>query len=341
MRTNLLFIIVCISFLGSSVKQNQQETLSEHGLLWKITGNGLQTPSYLFGTFHEEGGMQILDSIQSFDSIFVSTNQFICEMGSRNAFKMLDEKNDSKSDSFLKPWPASDSTYENLLTDKQKSILDSVINNDEFLRIIKEFNIRPIQAIGYIKYSYQKNANKNKIHSKDNSVNDTIKAIILDSYLEQKAKKLNMNIVELDSKEVYRKLNDSIRSYLPLLSYRSEVDYLIYYIQNYPAIDSLQNDIMSKSFSLYLHQEIAQFDLLQDEYSEQNNMIMKYLGGVNFIEILIKMINDERNNIWMKKIPNLINDNSSFIAVGAAHLGGEHGLIHQLRLLNYKVVPIE
>ena len=117
MKTKLLLIIVFLYSLGFS-KLKGQETLLQHGLLWKITGNDLHTPSYLFGTFHGQGGMEILDSIKSFDSIFTSTNQFICEIDFKNAFKLQLEKKGSKSESFLKPWPVIDSTYENLLTDK-------------------------------------------------------------------------------------------------------------------------------------------------------------------------------------------------------------------------------
>lgn len=341
MKIKLLFIIVFLAFLGCSEKRNQQESLPEYGLLWKITGNGLQAPSYLFGTFHGQGGMQILDSIKSFDSIFTSTNQFICEMNLMNAFKLLLEKKDSKSNRFLKPWPVTDSTYENLLTDKQKTILDSAINKDESLKIIKEWNIRPVQATSFIKYSYQKNARNNKFPSKDNSVNDSIRTIILDGYLQQQANRHNMNIVELDSKEEYQKLNDSINRYLPQLSYRSEVEFLIYYIQNYPKIDSLKNDYMNKILSIYLQQDINLLELQQKEINRHNNMIVSFLGNDNFIEIQKKMLIDERNNFWMNKIPNLIKDNSSFIAVGTGHLGGEKGLINQLRKLNYNVVPIK
>ena len=53
------------------------------------------------------------------------------------------------------------------------------------------------------------------------------------------------------------------------------------------------------------------------------------------------MIIDGRNNNWMKKIPDLITEKSSFIAVGCAHLVGETGLINQLRELGYTVDPIQ
>ncbi|GGF69584.1 TraB/GumN family protein [Wenyingzhuangia marina] len=341
MKNNLLLIITFLIFLSCNGKYNQQESLPKYGLLWKITGNGIQSPSYLFGTFHEQGGMSVLDSIQSFDSIFISTDQFICEMDLRNAVKLLTKKKDSKSNSYLKPWPNADSTYVNLLTDKQKSILDSAINKDESLRIIREWNLRPVQALSFIKYQSQKNAKINKFPSKDNSYYDSVRTIILDVYLQQQANKYNMNIEELDSMEEFQKLNDSINSRLPTMSYKSEVEFMIYSIQNYQKIDSLQKEYINKLLTLYLQQDIALIGQQQKEVNRHNNMIMSFLGNENFIEIQEKMLIDERNNFWMKKITNLIIDNSCFIAVGAGHLGGEKGLINQLRNLNYSVVSVE
>ena len=56
-----------------------------------------------------------------------------------------------------------------------------------------------------------------------------------------------------------------------------------------------------------------------------------------YIEQWKSQVIDERNNYWMKEIPGLIEENSCFIAVGAGHLGGEKGIINQLRELGYTV----
>jgi len=47
----------------------------------------------------------------------------------------------------------------------------------------------------------------------------------------------------------------------------------------------------------------------------------------------------ERNINWMKVVPQWIQQGSHFIAVGALHLGGEYGLVEQLKKLGYTVVP--
>jgi uncharacterized protein YbaP (TraB family) len=53
-----------------------------------------------------------------------------------------------------------------------------------------------------------------------------------------------------------------------------------------------------------------------------------------------KAILDNRNNNWVKNMPELMKKESVFFAFGAAHLGGEEGVINLLRKAGYKVEPI-
>lgn len=162
--------------------------------------------------------------------------------------------------------------------------------------------------------------------------------MIIDIYLLQQATSKNQIILELDSIEKYQKLEDSLKSYLPSISYRQEVDFMIYHIQNHSKIDSLKKENLNKLISTYLQQDLnllehqLQIDANLNEHTIYSQEVVK-----NIRDIWIKLFIDERNNLWMKEIPDLMKNNSSFIAVGAAHLGGEKGLINQLRLLNYTV----
>ncbi|MNX99368.1 TraB family protein [compost metagenome] len=49
---------------------------------------------------------------------------------------------------------------------------------------------------------------------------------------------------------------------------------------------------------------------------------------------------DNRNNNWVKNMPELMKKESVFFAVGAAHLGGEEGVINLLKKAGYSVKPI-
>ncbi|WP_374174319.1 TraB/GumN family protein [Flavobacterium tructae] len=53
-----------------------------------------------------------------------------------------------------------------------------------------------------------------------------------------------------------------------------------------------------------------------------------------------KIILDDRNSNWVKKMPELMKKERIFFAVGSAHLGGEYGVINLLRKAGYKVKPI-
>lgn len=53
-----------------------------------------------------------------------------------------------------------------------------------------------------------------------------------------------------------------------------------------------------------------------------------------------KQILDNRNQIWVKQMPELMKQNGVFFAVGAGHLGGEFGVINLLRKEGYTVKPV-
>lgn len=53
-----------------------------------------------------------------------------------------------------------------------------------------------------------------------------------------------------------------------------------------------------------------------------------------------KVILDNRNQNWLKTIPELIKKESIFLAVGSAHLAGESGIINLLRKAGYTVKPV-
>ena len=53
-------------------------------------------------------------------------------------------------------------------------------------------------------------------------------------------------------------------------------------------------------------------------------------------EFFEKLLNN-RNENWLKQLPEIMKADSSFIAIGCLHLAGEHGLVEQLRKLGYTV----
>jgi uncharacterized protein YbaP (TraB family) len=48
----------------------------------------------------------------------------------------------------------------------------------------------------------------------------------------------------------------------------------------------------------------------------------------------------DRNENWVKQIPQVSKEKKVFYAVGAGHLGGEKGVIQLLKLAGFKVTPV-
>lgn len=57
-------------------------------------------------------------------------------------------------------------------------------------------------------------------------------------------------------------------------------------------------------------------------------------------EFMIALL-DRRNADWLTKLPDMISKAPSFIAVGALHLAGDKGIVEGLRKLGYTVTPVK
>ncbi|MGG9962265.1 TraB/GumN family protein [Ferruginibacter sp. SUN106] len=62
-----------------------------------------------------------------------------------------------------------------------------------------------------------------------------------------------------------------------------------------------------------------------------------FLKGGNTNDIILR----DRNAAWMKKLPQLLDQQNCFITVGLFHLYNQCGIIQQLKMLGYKVEPVK
>ena len=134
MKKQIYFLFFIIFSCATVVSAQQTEifhsynssakTQSEGGWLWKISGNGLTHPSYLFGTYH--GTFNILygyvDSIPGFHQALDACSQYVGET-------LL-----SKGATTLPNLPANtklhkDTTYHDLLNDNDYYFLDSILRH--------------------------------------------------------------------------------------------------------------------------------------------------------------------------------------------------------------------
>ncbi|WP_223788805.1 TraB/GumN family protein [Marinicella meishanensis] len=65
--------------------------------------------------------------------------------------------------------------------------------------------------------------------------------------------------------------------------------------------------------------------------------ISKVHNGAELIDVLL----DARNKNWVKKMPQIMQQNPTLFAVGAAHLGGPNGVVNLLKEAGYQLKPVK
>lgn len=319
----MMIIIIALTFSCSSTAVEKKG-----GLLWKISGNGLDQSSYLFGTAH--GGpfiaaAYILDSIPCFEEAFSSVTQFV---GEREIYSSPD----------LQDIMLMDSTYAELLDEEDIAILDSVLL--KYLNTPSDnVKIKPsflIQVISEKKrYKLVQEMMRAKLVAKkylDLTDGDELVFISeepMDFTLQRRAIKKGYHIIGLDNEINYLYDNADYT-----LSLKQQAENMIHIFRN----NMLENELRASLASPLT-------DSLKDAYYDQDlDKIENYTAvlksdtthlGEKHRELLF-----ERNFKWMEHIPRLIREQPSFIAVGVRHLPGGNGLIDLLRKKGFTVEPL-
>ncbi|MBW6533555.1 MAG: TraB/GumN family protein [Mariniphaga sp.] len=309
----LIYFVICSCSKSGSI---------EGGLLWEISGNGLQKPSYLFGTNH---GMSehFLDSIPGVFEAFNSVKQFVVES---------DFTRPRKSDS-LKPvniYLPPDTTYKDLLDEKELAVLDSVCLI-YFNCLSEKVNLNPNALItslqlGMIKRQSQKWAKVNPFLKIINN-----RHVSIDSKLMRLAQEKSYPIIELDSEEKMEQLG--LRDYRILFSsddLQFKAKELVQSIMELQQ-DSLM-DISKKMVQAYYEQDLSQVE----KWIFHPKLLKKEKSELFYNTLFVK-----RNIFWMDKILYSIRKTPAFIMVGAGHLPGKNGLINLLKDEGYVVKPIK
>lgn len=126
----------------------------------------------------------------------------------------------------------------------------------------------------------------------------------------------NKEILGLETLEEQTKIFDNIPQ-------KQQANLLYDYVQNF--------DKMQESLLIMLNQYRN-----QDLVGLMQSASESHIKNEKFEESLLA----KRNEKWVKEIPQIIEKKSTFFAFGAAHLGGENGVINLLRKAGYRVKAI-
>ncbi len=264
---------------------------NENSLLWKISGNGLTKPSYLFGTIHITCDASLSDKVKK---ALDKTEQLCLELD-------MDDPN-MQGEMISKMMMKDGITMKSLVSADDFKIVDDFLKTQlgYSAEVLNSFKPFMISAMLYPKM----------MACEVQSVEDELMKI---------GKAQNEEVIGLETIAEQMNVFDTI-------SYQDQMNELVKTAKSNLSRDTEE---MNEMLALYKTENIeAMIDFTK---KSENVMTSKYFDV---------MLND-RNSNWISRITNIAKAKSTFFGVGAAHLGGEKGVIVLLRKAGFKVEAVK
>jgi uncharacterized protein len=125
MKRIIAFLFLSVLFVCACRQKDAKPATNENSLLWKISGNGLKEPSYLYGTVHLLCSKDAVLS-ETFKNIIKSSDEIYFELDMDDLGEMMSMLDDMKM--------KGDTTLEDLLSESDfKKVKEYVSKNDIIL----------------------------------------------------------------------------------------------------------------------------------------------------------------------------------------------------------------
>jgi len=292
----LMTILICI--VGTVSAQKGSEKTG--ALLWKISGNGLEQPSYIFG-MHHLFPFSFLDSIAGVKQAFATSEQMIGELVMSDMAALGDEVQKAG----MMP---QDTTWQMLLS------ADDYLSLDQQLTAVFGAGL---QAFGMLKPSMV-----NMIYTRSffqKIFPEINQNEVFDIWFQQQAANRGIPVIGLETAQ------DQIAVLFEITSLKRQANDLLCALKN---VDHTEM-VARKLNHLY---RSADLNGLYEMFNEEGPCPSSAEQQV--------ALNEARNKRWLEQLPSLMSDKPSFIAVGCLHLVGEVGLLVGLELLGYTVEAV-
>ena len=279
--------------------------VSQAQLLWKVTGNGLGRPSYIFGTHHMAPSTMI-DQIKGLDVAIAGCDIVVGEVEKDSL--MSPEVQSRMAVAMMAP---ADSTLDKLLSTEDYKLVEKVFNkyfSNMWVKLSQMNVFKPsaistqMQAMQAIKYFPGFDANK-----------------LIDMAVQIRA-------------------NEAGRPSASLESVSEQIDLLF----NGPLTEQARGLVEAcKQDDFFQVQSAA----LADAYMTQDlDRLLKIMtdatmGGDS--EESMEALIYNRNRRWAEKLKLMMPERACLVCVGAGHLPGEQGLLQLLRDAGYNVEPMQ
>lgn len=289
MKKILFIIFLCIS----SITANAQ-------LLWKISGNGLDSPSYIFGT-HHIAPLSICDSIKGFDNAFKETKQLYGEldMSFMNDLSIMQKMQSA----MMMP---KDKDYNDLFTEEEYKQIDDACKKYMSIGLDMLKMMKPMAIASQI-----------AVIMSSRHFPDLAKGEQLDIEMQNRARKAGMPVKGLETVEYQTNLMFN----MPL---ETQARYLLDTVKSEEETEL----IPKKLADAYMKQDLEKIEdlFMKDEMKDDEE----------FIEQLV----NKRNRNWVTQMKTIMPAMPTFFVVGAGHLPGEEGVIELLKKEGFKLEPV-
>lgn len=271
-------------------------------LLWKISGNGLEKPSYLFGT-HHVAPISVLDSVPGFNEALSSAEKVYGEL-------IMSEAQSPAAQQLMMSaaMAPQDSTLTTVLTAAQTDSLNTMLQK-YMGPMVSAAQFAPMKPaiVSTVVAMVQAQSAFPDFNQQEQ----------LDSEIQKRGAAAGKEIGGLETMEIQcQALFGS-----PILEQANDL------------MDLVRNDGKSVEMAHRLANAYLAGDL-----SEMLSIIEDPTFGSS--EGTERLIN-KRNANWVRVMAGLLPTASVLIAVGAGHLPGDKGLISLLRKEGYTVTPVE
>ena len=290
-------LILAVALAGTAMASQAQ-------LLWRVSGNGLERPSYVFGT-HHMAPKAILDSVPQVRQVQNEVQQVCGEVN------MLNMQNAMRATAEAMLLPSGKSLNDYLPADK-RSAVDEVlkkyvgvgVDNGAVQRMCPAAVTNQIVSAMAAKQMVKDDAD-----------------FRLDVYFQTKADKAGKKVVALETVQQQLKLLFSANPYRQgtMLACTAEnIDW-----------EATQLEMLTDA---YMHRDLA---AIKESVNQELGDDCDYNP-----EERAALITD-RNRAWMDQMPAMMAGNSTLFVVGVGHLVGEEGLIKLLTAAGYKVEAVD
>ena len=285
MRVTVLFFAIYL--ISTSVNSQVRVKTS---LLWKISGNSLKEPSYIFGTFH----LMCKDQFTISDTLKVTllnTTQFYGE---------LDMDDPTMQQQMMQLIAMPNRTLESYMTAEKFRVCDSVYKTITGMSL-KSFNqFKPFMSVSFL----------------------TIKTVPCSNFVQPETEL--MNLAKVNKKEI--------------LGLETVAEQL-----NAIDVEPIDSQVVAlQKMVLHFDSTKATMKEMMDMYQKKDpELLFQYIQKQGTDGVSEKALLVDRNKKWAPKMKSIMQEKSSFFAVGAGHLGGKTGVLALLRELGYRVEPIQ